>query len=122
MPPFPDDTDPTELASRLAAQAELLAVSAGLYASLDPVRSKELRSLVAEAHELARRGREVAEHHRRLAQAEAAAGRALDEGLMLAEPDLDEDVGFDPARQARFVVSRFLAAADRSESPGPLPH
>ena len=122
MPPLPEYADPAELASRLAAQAELLAVSAGLHAIREPARVHELRDLVAEAHELARRGRAVAEHHRRLALAEAAVGRVLDEGLMLADPDFDDDVGFDAARQARAVVSRFLASADRDDSSGTLPH
>jgi hypothetical protein len=122
MPPLPDDADPAELANRLAAQAELLAVSAGLQVMHDTVRSDELRCLVAEAHELARRGREVAERHRRLALAEAAAGQVLDEGLLLLDAEPDHDFPFDAARAARAAVSRLLAAADWSEPPGLLPH
>lgn len=122
MPPLPDDVDPAELASRLAAQAELLAVSAGLQVMHDTGLSDELLGLVAEAHELARRGREVAERHRRLAQAEAAAGQIIDEGLLLLDAELELDFPFDPAHAARVAVDRLLAAADRTEPQGQLPH
>lgn len=121
MPPISDDADPAEQARRLSAQAELLAVSASLYARLDPDCVDEMRTLVAEAHALARRGREVAEHHRRLAQAEADAGRVLDEGLRLIDLDLVDDA-FDPARQARAVVSRVLAGSERGRPIRKLPH
>ena len=133
MPSLPDDADPVEVARRLSAQAELLAMNAGREALRDPAASGELRLLAAEARDLARRGREVAEHHRRLAVAEAEAGRVLDEGLADTSPA--PDTGFvsgpaidpvtDPAGAARAAVARFLARADRrplASPTGSLPH
>jgi hypothetical protein len=133
MPSLPDDADPVEVASRLSAQAELLAVNAGREALRDPAASGELRQLAFEARELARRGREVAERHRRLAEAEAEAGRVLDEGLADTSPAPDAafasgpaiDPVTDPAGAARVAVARFLARAECLPlvlQTGSLPH
>jgi hypothetical protein len=132
MPCFPDDADPVEMACRLSAQAELLALNAGREALRDPTASRELQRLAAEARELARRGREVAEHHRLLAAAEALAAQVLDDGPdegMLVDGGVDgaslPDPFTDPARAARRAVERFLARAEQPASflrPGNLPH
>ena len=133
MPSLPDDADPVEVARRLSAQAELLAMNAGREALRDPAASGELRQLAREARDLASRGREVAEHHRRLAIAEAEAGRVLDEGLadpvtagdgaLAPGPMIDPVI--DPAGAARAAVARFLARAERhplASPTGSLPH
>lgn len=133
MPSLPDDADPVEFARRLSAQAELLAMNAGREALRDPAARGELQQLAAEARELARRGREVAERHQRLAAAEAAAGRVLDEGLADGVPECEVGAALDrvidpvadPAGAARAAVARFLARAERMSLPGQagsLPH
>ncbi len=91
MPASPDDCAfPAELARRLAAQAELLALSAAMEASRFPLIGPELLELADQARDLVRLGASLAERQDGFSRAVAQAGRVIDEGLAGWE-------GFDPA-------------------------
>ena len=82
MPVSPDDCAfPAELARRLAAQAELLALSAAQEASRFPLIGPELLDLADQARDLVRLGTSLAERQDGFSRAVAQAGRVIAEGL-----------------------------------------
>jgi hypothetical protein len=82
MPVSPDDcVFPAELARRLAAQAELLALSAAMEASRFPLIGPDLLELADQARDLVRLGNSLAERQDGFSRAVAQAGRVIDEGL-----------------------------------------
>ena len=82
MPVSPDEcVFPAELARRLAAQAELLALSAAVEASRFPLIGPDLLELADQARDLVRLGNSLAERQSGFSRAVAQAGRVIDEGL-----------------------------------------
>ncbi len=113
LPESDHSASPAELARMLAVQAEMLALNAAIESARGGGHGAQLRALAEEAWQLARRGKETAERHERLALAESAAGQILDQGLAVAPIELEP--ADDLERFTHQSAGRMIALAERAE-------